>query len=200
MTAHCPGRSDSVTGVILAGGKSTRMGQDKATLVVKGLPLFERVRKVFRLLFAKNLIAGDRPDLARPDLPCYADIYPGSALGGLYTGLLRAETEWIFVAPCDMPFPDPALIRTITALRAGYDVVVPRTRQGFEPLFACYAKSCLEPMRQLLDHRRFRVFDFYDQVRVRYLEEDELPPGWQKALVNLNTPEDCYALDQSLPD
>ncbi len=132
-------------------------------------------------------------------MPAIADIYPGSALGGLYTGLHEAQTEWIFVAPCDMPYPDPALIGLILSQREGFDLVVPRTRHGLEPLFACYRKTCLAPMRELLERQHYRIFDFYDQVRVRYLEEDELPEGWQHNLVNVNTPEDFRGLTKVPP-
>lgn len=191
--------TDAVTGVILAGGKSSRMGRDKATLEVDGVALFERVLSAFRLVFRNILIAGDRPDLARPGLSCHPDIYPGSALGGLYTGLFEAANDWIFVAPCDLPYPDPNLINTLLRLRDDHDVVLPRTSQGLDPLFACYRKSCLGPMRELLENRRYRIFDFYDQVRVRYVEEHELPEGWRQALINVNTPGDFQSLDDSPP-
>jgi molybdopterin-guanine dinucleotide biosynthesis protein A len=180
----------NVTGVILAGGRSSRMGRDKATLDVAGMPLFERVLAVLHEFFSAVLIAGDRPDLARPLVPYHPDIYPGSALGGLYTGLLMARTEWIFVAPCDMPHPDPELIRVLLDRRQGRQVVVPRTGAGLEPLFALYHKDCLEPMRAMLEEGHYRIYDFYDQMSVCYVNEDELPPGWEQSLINVNTPEE----------
>jgi molybdopterin-guanine dinucleotide biosynthesis protein B/molybdopterin-guanine dinucleotide biosynthesis protein len=187
-----------VTGVILAGGRSSRMGRDKAVLELGGVSFFERILSVFRSLFPHVLIAGDRPDLAAPDLPCFPDRYPGSALGGLYTGLLAAETPYVFVAACDMPCPDPELIRAILAQRSGYDVVVPQTPAGLEPLFALYGKACLEPMRTLLEAKNYRVYDFYPEVRVRYLESAALPPGWERALINVNTPEELQRFKEEL--
>lgn len=185
-----------VTGVILAGGNSSRMGQDKATLRLEGVSLFERTLQTFQKLFQNILIAGDRPDLARDGIPAIADIYPGSALGGLYTALFTAKTPWIFVAPCDMPYPDPTLIRDILARREGYDVVVPNTCDGFEPLFACYHKNCLEAISLMLKDRRYCVYDFYPQVRACHLHEDELPYGWSRSLRNVNTPEDFKSLEE----
>ena len=183
-------KRDDVTGVILAGGRSSRMGRDKATLEVGGTPLFERVLAVLQGFFADVLIAGDRPDLARPTVPYHPDLYPGSALGGLYTGLLKARTDWIFVAPCDMPHPDPELIRVLLERREGYPIVVPRTGAGFEPLFALYHKDCLEPMLAMLEERNYRVYDLYDRMSVRYVEESEMPPDWERSLININTPEE----------
>lgn len=166
------------------------MGCDKATLELDGQTLFERTLGVLQACLPAVLIAGDRPDLARPDVSCHPDLYPGSALGGLYTGLLAAATEWVFVTPCDMPDPDPAIVRLLLARRAGYDVVLPRTGAGLEPLFALYRRSCLGPMRAMLEAGEYRIYDFYPEVRVRYVDEDELPPGWRRALTNVNTPAD----------
>lgn len=183
-----------VTGVILAGGSSSRMGQDKATLRLQGVSLFERTLRTFQSLFADILIAGDRPDLARPGVTAIPDIYPGSALGGLYTGLFSARTPWIFVAPCDMPYPNPDIIRDLLARREGYDVVVPHTREGFEPLFACYHKNSLEAMRAMLEEKHYCVYDLYTRVQARHLHEEELPGGWSRSLSNVNTPEEFKSL------
>jgi molybdopterin-guanine dinucleotide biosynthesis protein A len=185
-----------VTGVIMAGGRSSRMGRDKARLEVDGSTMFERVATVFQGLFARVLIAGERPDLAGPGLPCIADRYPGSALGGLYTGLAAADTPYIFVAPCDMPFASSELIRLIVDHRAGYDLVVPRTPAGLEPLFAVYGKACLAPMRAMLEVGNYRIYDFYPQMRVRELTEAEMPAGWDRALRNVNTPEDYQRIKE----
>ncbi len=186
-----------VTGVILAGGKSRRMGCDKATLHWQGRTLFAGVLTMMRALFPAVRIAGDRPDLALPEVPYFPDDYPGSALGGLYTGLRVAATDWIFVAPCDLPAPDAELVRCILAQRDGLDAVVPRTRQGFEPLFAAYRKSCLPPMRELLEEGNFRIYDFYSQVRIGYLDPPQMPAGWRRSLLNVNSPDDLAQLQQA---
>jgi molybdopterin-guanine dinucleotide biosynthesis protein A len=188
-----------VTGVILAGGRSRRMGQDKATLEVAGTTLFARTLAMLRGLFPCVLIAGDRPDLARAEVPCVPDIYPGSALGGIHGGLAAATTPWIFVAPCDLAYPDPELARFILGHRDGYDVVVPRTPGGFEPVFALYHRNCLPAMEAMLARGDYRIYDFYEQMQVRYLAAEELPPGWERSLLNLNTPEDLRRMDKEAP-
>lgn len=185
-----------VTGVILAGGRSRRMGQDKATLVVAGATLFTRTLTLMRRLFPRVIIAGDRPDLVQADLPCVTDIFPGSALGGIHSGLSAATTDWIFVSPCDLAFPDAELARFILQHRDGYDVVVPRTPEGFEPVFALYHKRCLPAMERMLTLGNYRIYDLYDQLRVYYLDTEILPDGWQRALLNLNSPEDLQRLDK----
>jgi molybdopterin-guanine dinucleotide biosynthesis protein A len=202
MTGYAPDGEQlggGITGVILAGGRSRRMGHDKARMEIAGETLLARVEKVLRPFCTEVIIAGDRPDLARPDLPCYPDLYPGSALGGLYTGLYHARTPWIFAAACDLPFPSADLARALIARRSGYDAVVIRTDKGWEPLFAVYGKGCLGPMQQLLEQGNLRIYDCFPALRLCMLDPGELPTGWERALANLNTPDDVRQLvtDQS---
>lgn len=187
---------NNITGVILAGGKSTRMGKDKAGLKIAGVTLFENLFGILKKLFPRILIAGERPDLEQPRVPSYPDRYPGSALGGLYTGLIEAKHDMIFVSSCDIPFPNEDLIRLIVSHRESYDVVVPKTPLGLEPLFACYHKNCLSPMREMLERKAYRVFDFYPQVQVCYLNMEEHDFDWRWSLMNVNTPEEYYRIKE----
>lgn len=187
------GTLEEITGAILVGGKSRRMGRDKALLQMDGRPLFERVLGVFRESFSRLLLVGDRAErFAGCGLSVLPDIYPGSALGGLYTALSLAETKYIFVSPCDLPFPNREILHFLCSLREGFDAVVPKTAHGFEPLFAVYAKTCLEPMGELLESGNLCVYDFYPRVRVRYVQDEELAPLDRngKSFVNVNTPEE----------
>ena len=185
-----------VTGVILAGGKSRRMGTDKAHLKLSGHSLFELSLELLQTFFSTIIIAGDRPDLARPGILSIADIYPGSALGGLHNGLQAATTDWIFVAPCDMPYPDARIVKTLLQNRDAVDAVVPRTTAGYEPVFALYHKNCLPQMEAMLQHNQFRIYDFYQRIPIRYLDPPDLPEGWQRSLLNINTPEQLALIEK----
>ncbi|MFO7982699.1 MAG: molybdenum cofactor guanylyltransferase [Desulfuromonadales bacterium] len=184
----------NVTGVILAGGKSSRMGHDKAILEIDGISFFEKTAAVFRSIFSRVLIAGNRPDLAGPDLAYIPDRYPGSALGGIYTGLAEAGTSFVFVGPCDLPFPRPELIRVLLDQRFGYDVVVPRTAKGLEPVFAVYGRNCLAPMREMLERNHYRIYDLFPRVRTREIDVTDFPEDWEQSLWNVNTREDYQRL------
>lgn len=179
----------NVTGILLAGGKSRRMGMDKARLEIDGEMLFVRSLSLLQRYFPTVLIAGDRPDLAQPGVRILPDIYPGSALGGLYTGLQAAQTDWIFVAPCDMPYPDDRLAKLLLDQRNGFDAVVPRTPNGYEPVFAVYHRNCLPHMEEMLRNNQPRIYDFYQLISIRYLDWHQMPDGWERALLNLNHPE-----------
>ena len=188
-----------VTGMILVGGKSRRMGTDKAFIRVGGVPLFERVLSVFRESFSEILLVGDRGErFAGYQLRVVPDIYPGSSLGGLYTGLYHAGTERVFVSPCDMPFPSAGLLRYLCSLSASHDAVVPQTGRGFEPLFAVYAKKCLKAMKELLDGGNLRVFDLYRHVDTLFVSGAGLAPfdPGGRAFVNVNTPEELESLSE----
>ena len=149
-----------ITGVILAGGQSRRMGRDKAFLQWQGAPLFERALRVFQESFPRVLLVGGNPArFADYQVEVVADIFPGSALGGLYSGLSHAADQHVFVASCDMPYPSAGLLRYLCSLKDGYDCVVPETAQSFEPLFAVYAKSALPAMLALLERGNLRIYD-----------------------------------------
>ncbi len=189
-----------MTGVLLAGGHSRRMGTDKALLTYRGEPLWQRCHKVLATCCEKLLIAGDRPDLAAENLPSFADAFPGSSMAGLHTGLTHAETDWITVFPCDLPWPSLQLLQQLQdSCAEEFDAVVPRTRLGREPLIACYHKRALQKITDRLLAGRPKLLDLLDDLNVRYLEEEELPPGWQRAVRNLNSRTDLERLSQPPP-
>jgi molybdenum cofactor guanylyltransferase len=184
---------ESITGVILVGGKSLRMGRDKAFLEIDGVPLYSRILHVMERIFVNVILVGERRyRFADCNRPVYPDIYPGSALGGLFSGLHHAPTEYIFVAPCDIPFPNEALIRHLCVSANACDAVVPHTAAGLEPLFAVYRKSCLSPMKQLLDNGIFRIREFYRNMNVCYVGQSELARFDERgtSFLNLNTPDE----------
>lgn len=190
-----------ITGVILVGGKSRRMGQDKAFLRIAGKTLFERVLAVFRDSFDKIVLVGDRAErFDGHSLRLLPDIYPGSSLGGLYTGLFHAETEYVFVASCDLPFPNSEVLRHLCSRRDGYDAVVQASARGYEPLFALYRKSCLGPIKELLESGDFCAYAWYPRVRVNFIPYEELA-GYDRdgtAFLNVNTPEEFLKIGGEL--
>lgn len=183
-----------ISSVILAGGKSRRMNANKAFLEIGGRPLIERVvEKVARVAEEVILVTNTPDAYAYLELLMIPDIFPGKgSLGGIYSGLKAANQSHVLVTACDMPFLNAALLRFLVVLSPGYDVVVPRTEQGLEPLHAIYAKSCLPAIEHLLAHDSLKIADFFSQVRVRYVGQEEMavldPEGL--SIFNVNRPED----------
>lgn len=185
---------EAVTGVVLAGGRSSRMGANKALLEVGGVRLIDGAVATLRAIFPEVLlIANDPEPYVSLGLPIFPDLLPGKGpLGGLYTAVSAARHPWAFCLACDMPFANPTLIRYLASLAEGFDVVVPRTPEGVQPLHALYGKTCLPAMRRHLDEDRLKIDQVYDGLRVRYVEEDEMRPHDPEllSLWNLNTRED----------
>lgn len=183
-----------VTGVALAGGRSTRMGTNKALLEVGGVRLIDGAVAALRAIFAEVLVVANDPEpYAGLGLPILPDLVPGKGpLGGLYTGVSAAAHPHAFCLACDMPFANPALMRYLAGLAPGHDVVVPRTAEGLQPLHAVYAKGCLPAMHRQIEADRLKIDRLFDLVRVRYVEEAEIRPFDPElhSFWNLNTRED----------
>ncbi len=192
----------------MAGGRSRRMGRDKAWLEIDGLPLVERVVHrlaglVDEVLFSARDRAPYAALCARLPLPAAVvlDRYPDAGpLAGLEAGLAAAAHDIIFVAATDMPFVNPALVGRLLDLSTEYDAVVPLTPHDAalepEPLHAAYRRACLPAIRAQLDAGRRRVISFFEDVRVRYVSPDEMTPfdPALRSFANINTPEEWQEL------
>ena len=153
-------------------------------------PLYRRVIDLMRGLFDQVLISGERPDLELPGIKSYPDIYPGSSLAGVHTALKAAETDWIFIAPCDMPFPDRLIFEKLLPLRSDVSAVLPTTDGRVDAVFGLYNKSCLPIIEEMLIAENFRIQSLFARIDCRLIDTAEFPEGWQLALSNVNTPED----------
>ncbi|WP_129671846.1 molybdenum cofactor guanylyltransferase [Candidatus Chloroploca sp. Khr17] len=199
----------TVTAVVLAGGASRRLGTDKRRLRLwgdAGPTLLEHTLAVVAPLCAEVVVVLNDAS-AWPDLKVrtVSDIYSdGGALGGIYSGLQAITTPYALVVACDMPLLNQTLLAAMLAWPRNYDLLVPRhatsttTRNlaGFEPLHAIYRRTCLEPMRQVLEAGQRRIIDVYPRLDVICIE----PAFWQRydpagqSLRSLNTPPDLAEL------
>jgi len=188
-----------VTGVVLAGGKSTRYGTNKAFAEIQGIRLVERTIRVMGSVFERLLIVTNTPDeFAYLDLPMVEDLIKGfGPLGGIYTGLEAIDDEAGFFVACDMPFLRENFLRHMVSLRGDHDAVVPRVRWMVEPLHALYAKKCLPAIRESIHSREYQILKFFQKIKVRYVEEEEIrrvDPDL-KSFFNINRPEDLERID-----
>ncbi len=183
----------NVSAAIMAGGKSKRMGQDKAWIELDGEPLIRRVANVLAQVADEVLIVANEPRYASLGLRVVHDRYPeGGALGGIATGVGAATHDTVLVAACDMPFLSADVWRVLLGRVGDADVVIPRIGGEYETLHAIYTKACLPHMARALAENRLRVIAFFDQVRVQAIEEPELRAvdPTLRAFTNVNTPEE----------
>jgi molybdopterin-guanine dinucleotide biosynthesis protein A len=182
----------AVTGVVLSGGASHRMGQDKAALPLGGEPLLARVvRRLGAATGAVMVVGPPEHQALVPGVPIVPDARPGMGpLGGIFTALQVAPTPCIFVVACDMPFIQPELVRHLVNLAAGYAVVVPRSARGTEQLHAVYGRACLPEIAALLDAGDLAVTALYQRVRTRVVAPEDWTAYDSRGLstFNANTP------------
>ncbi|MDD2701769.1 MAG: molybdenum cofactor guanylyltransferase [Sideroxydans sp.] len=186
------------TALILAGGDSSRMGQDKAGLLLDGATLLQRVTATMQQVFPKVIVSVRQPR-AEVVLPQVCDAQAdGGPLAGLVAGLAQVETGWMFAVACDMPFIRPAVITHMASLRGEHQAVVPMTDGHPQPLFAFYAKPALPLMHAAFEGGEKRVRTVLKQLDVRYVNEAELQtydPQF-RSFIDLDTPQDHAAAQE----
>ena len=169
-----------VSGIVLAGGLSRRLGRDKAVEPIGGEPLIARC--IGRLsAVADEIIAvvngierGKQlplPLMCRVAVDVYAD---SGSLGGIFSGVSAMGNEWGVVVACDMPFLNIALLRYMLSLSEGFDAVVPLLDGRLEPTHALYSKACLPHIERRLQAGDLKIARFFDDVSVRYVSQEEV--------------------------
>ncbi|MDM8001143.1 MAG: molybdenum cofactor guanylyltransferase [Dehalococcoidia bacterium] len=190
---------DMTAAIVLAGGKSRRLGKNKLLESVGGRSLLQRVIDslvpVSRHIFIVTAQGQGCPeiDVTETKVECIHDIYPEKgALGGIYTGLLASDSQRSLVAAADMPFLNPALLHHLLSVSRRFDIVMPRVRGDIEPLHAVYSRDCLPLIHTQLERNQLQIRVLLDKVRVRYVEEAEIErfdPS-RLSFFNVNTPND----------
>lgn len=186
------------SGIVLAGGHSSRMGKDKTLLSYNSETLIERTVKELSKAVDQIIIASN--ETSKYNIPGtieIPDVYTNMGpLGGIHAGLLAAEYPQAFVVACDMPFFSAELARYLLSLSQDYDVVAPIVNKSWEPLCAVYSQNCLKPIEQFLQADIRKVYCFYPEVRVLKVGEEELASvlSVDSVFCNLNTPTDYQQL------
>ena len=188
-----------VTGVMLAGGRASRMGgRDKAFAAVGGEPIAVRTIRVFHSLFPQVIVATNHPErFDGRDVEVVGDRFPGGGpLAGIHAAMLVARAPHVFVAGCDMPGLDPDVIRFLLGRIGEADAIVPCWEDDVEPLHGVYAVRCLPLIETSLAAGRQAIRDVLALLRVDYVPETELRNvrGTASSLINVNTPEELAAV------
>ncbi|MEW4431628.1 molybdenum cofactor guanylyltransferase [Paenibacillus pabuli] len=197
------------TGIILAGGLSSRMGSNKALLPLDGSIVLEHVASAIAPAVSRVIVAaGPNVDAYQAlGYTCVEDGYPGKGpLAGLHAALEASETEWNLVCACDLPLIQPSFFTTLQRLAASdktHRAIVPRLEGRVHPLVGIYHIDVLPSLEQCLIEDRLRVTRWLDEVGCRYVEAEDLErAGVQDAaaqLINMNTMQDYRNLVGNLP-
>ena len=179
------------TALILAGGESRRMGQDKANVLLGEQTLLQRVADIVQPLFMDTIVS-----VRQPRADCHLkqvcdDPKHAGPLAGLAAGLARAGTPWVFAVACDMPFITPPLIGYLAGFREGFDAVVPVVQGYPQPLTAFYATRIQGTLLELMSgEEKQSLRALLDKLAVRYVNEAEIQAADMRSFFDLDTPQD----------
>ena len=188
-----------ITGVILAGGKSSRFGSNKALAPWQGKPLIQHAADTLTTVFSDCLIVTNAPtEYEFLGLPMISDMFQDMGpLAGIHAALRHADNQWIFVLACDMPLVTSSLISFICGFAdPKYDAVVPELETGPEPLCCLYHKNTMPAIEQQLQNGNLGVGNMLEQFSVRRVSEKELQSisVSQQAFANVNSGQDLDRL------
>jgi molybdenum cofactor guanylyltransferase len=184
------------SGVILAGGLSTRLGgRNKARIEIGGKTVLDRLLATFENLFEEViLVTNDPASYLDKNLIIATDLFPErSSLTGIHAGLFTATRSHAFFSACDAPFLQASVVEAILErIEPGIDVVIPETDAGIEPLCAVYSRNCLLAAERNLRRKQFRIRRMFKKLRVRTVSRKALSARDPELIsfFNINTPED----------
>ncbi|MBU0482380.1 MAG: molybdenum cofactor guanylyltransferase [Proteobacteria bacterium] len=186
------------TGVILAGGKSSRFGSNKALAEFHSRRLIEHPAGALENIFTKRLLVTNTPDeYLFLGWPMTTDIHPGKGpLAGIHAALKTVSTPFIFVVGCDMPFPDISLIIHLCDQVPGFDAVIPATADGLEPLHGVYGRTGLPVIERCLKAEERKITAVLQLMNTRIIETavTENIAGSRRPFKNINSPNDMNGI------
>ena len=193
-----------MTGIVLVGGKSQRMGEKKTSLKIGRKQVMELILEKLRIVFDNVLIIGSS-NFTYPlsQLKVLSDTIPGKGpLGGIYTGLTSSKSEYNFFCACDMPFLNVDLLEFMISEMDGSDAVIPMVRGFVEPLHAIYSKRCLPAIKNCLRSEDLKIKSFFSEIKCKYVPEKKIRKydPFLLSFLNLNTPQTVELARNLLPN
>lgn len=185
------------TAAILAGGKSERLGYNKAFITIDGVSIIERTAAKLTKSFSELIIVANDNEYQSLGYPVVPDIIANKGpLSGIHAALSAAAYPYCFVTACDMPYIDEHLAYFLLQQVPGYQAVVPQLDQYLQPLYAVYTKDCLPTIEWCLANSIRKVAKLYDYIKVNYIPKHQLATiaDVNKVFININTPQQLGTL------
>lgn len=177
-----------VTGIILAGGKSSRMGSEKGLVLFNKKPLIEYIIAAIAPFVSNIFIVAYNPLFKKYGHEVLEDIIKDCGpMGGIYTGLVNSNTNKNLVVSCDIPFITPEVLNAILSQMGDEDIIVPEHGNKLEPLCAVYSKNCVKQFEVLLKKKEWKIknsFSFFNVKKIHFEESESI----NKCFLNINTP------------
>ncbi|MBI1933810.1 MAG: molybdenum cofactor guanylyltransferase [Ignavibacteriales bacterium] len=201
--------NQEMTAILLSGGKSSRIGDDKALLKITDVPIIEDIYNLLKRIFNKIILITNVPlNYNFLNVEIYEDIYRGlGPLSGIHSGLVNSDTENNFIISCDMPFVTNDLINFLIRQISEEDILIPKSNKNIHSLCAVYKKNCLPKIEELLKQvpinynetgkTKIKLFDLINSVNTRFIEISKQSFFNEDIVFNMNTIEDFkFALNK----
>ncbi len=184
-----------INGIILAGGKSSRMGEDKALLKLAGKTLTQHVYESMKPFINECLIISNNPDVQLENCRTIPDIIKDTgAIGGIYTGLKNSNAKYNLVISCDTPFIEPAILSELIDNKEDNEIIITKYLTQIHPLIGLYSKDILNEIELQIAKKNYKLFNLIKQCKTKILSAK---PEYSHSFLNMNTPED-YAFAQKM--
>lgn len=184
-------KDTEISGYILAGGKSSRMGSDKGLIVFIQKTIVEHVIEQLKPTVKNIIIVSNNPEYKKFGFPLISDqIEDAGPAGGIHAALTHSSTKSNFIVSCDMPFITSSAINYLIGKSSSYQITVPIYKQKLEPLFGIYSKQCLSLWTQLIQNGTFKLQNLIDHFKALKLNVDDNLIFNDKLFTNLNTKDD----------
>ena len=188
------------SGIILAGGQSSRMKTNKALIKLNKKQMIEYIMVTLKSVVDEIIIVTNDPaDYLDFNAVLVTDLIPKRGpLSGIHAGLKASSSQYSFVVACDMPFLSQALIGFMLAQSTGYDAVVPKIEGYYQPLHAVYSKFCVPHIEKTLLEGNFKVTAFYEHINIKYISEEDITPlaDINKVFFNINDRDDLIKAEE----
>jgi len=183
------------SGFILAGGKSSRMGTDKALILFQNEPLLGHMKNRIEPFCNQVFISGSNPEYAGFDAPLIPDVFPECGpISGLYSCLKFSSSEWNLIVSVDSPFVNEELFSLLGAQAIDYDCVIPKHKSGVEPLIGIYNKRSLPVIEEMIHAGDFKLMNLLARLNTSYVDCNSLIHKYPRIFFNLNRLEDFQSI------
>jgi len=177
-----------ITAIILAGGKSSRMGEDKGLVLLDKTPMVKYVIDVVQLFVKKTILITNNKEYNIFGIPTYCDkIKNKGPLAGVYTGLYYSKTDINIVLSCDTPYINTALLTFLLNQHKTHEVTIPQQKNTVHPLIGIYSKRCLYQLKEMLDCNQLKMMKALKTLNLNVVDASEFD---EKLFTNINTKSD----------
>ncbi len=180
-----------ITGIILAGGQSTRMGIDKALLQINGKTLLESAIELCRPVCDDILISSNNSE--HEEFGCQIipdEIKNCGPIGGIYSCLKKSDTDWNFLISVDSAFVTKDFVEFLISEIGDFDAIIPVHKNGKEPLIALYRKNCVSVIREKIELNDFKMQHLLNELNTKFVEVSAWIEKYPEIFLNINRPED----------